>query len=147
LGKIYISLQQNVEAEKQLDQAIQADTQDASALYYLGALLVQSARYQEGLPYLQKAQGMTPDAWATYFYMGKAELQLHHTDRAVPLLRRAADMNPDDSGAFYLLARALRSEGRTQDADAAMHRVIELHTTAIDAERRALKDAHIVIER
>jgi len=95
---------------------------------------------------LQTAQSMTPDSWATYFYMGKAELQLNHAEQALPLLRRAADMNPDDSGALYLLARALRSEGRTQDADAAMHRVMELHTTAIDAERRALKDAHIVTE-
>ena len=89
---------------------------------------------------------MTPDAWATYFYMGKAELQLHHTDQAIPLLRRAADMNPDDASAPYLLARALRSEGRTQDADAAMRRVVELHTSGMDAERRALKDAHIVAE-
>jgi Flp pilus assembly protein TadD len=55
-------------------------------------------------------------------------------------------MNPDDASAPYLLARALRSEGRTQDADAAMRRVVELHTTGIDAERRALKDAHIVAE-
>jgi Flp pilus assembly protein TadD len=62
------------------------------------------------------------------------------------LLRRAADLNPDDSGALYLLARALKSEGRTHDANVAMHHVIELHATAIEAERRALKDAHIATE-
>ncbi len=55
-------------------------------------------------------------------------------------------MNPDDSGALYLLARALRSEGHTREADVAMHQVMELHRTAIDVERRALKDAHIVTE-
>jgi Flp pilus assembly protein TadD len=69
---------------------------------------------------------------------------LHETAAAVRLLRQAAEMNPDDSGVFYLLARALRSEGHTQEADLAMHRVMELHSTALDAERHALKDAGIV---
>jgi predicted Zn-dependent protease len=93
---------------------------------------------------LEKANSLMPDSWATYFYMGKAELLLDHAVAAVPLLRRATDMNPDDSGAFYLLARAFKSEGRARDADAAMQRVMALHTTALDVERRALKDAGIV---
>jgi cytochrome c-type biogenesis protein CcmH/NrfG len=62
----------------------------------------------------------------------------------VPLLHKATELNPDDPGTFYLLARAFKSEGRPQDADAAMQRVKALHATALDVERRALKDAGIV---
>jgi cytochrome c-type biogenesis protein CcmH/NrfG len=113
-------------------------------LYFLGALLVQSQRYPDGLSYLEKAQRMTPDSWATYFYMGKAHFQQHDTAAAVRLLRQAVEMNPEDAGSFYLLARALRSEGHAQEADAAMQRVVQLHTSSLDAEKHALKDAGVV---
>ena len=43
-----------------------------------------------------------------------------------------------------LLARALRSEGHVQEADAAMQRVVQLHTSSLDAEKHALKDAGVV---
>jgi cytochrome c-type biogenesis protein CcmH/NrfG len=53
-------------------------------------------------------------------------------------------MNPEDAGSYYLLARALRSEGHAQEADAAMQRVVQLHTSSLDAEKHALKDAGVV---
>ena len=93
----------------------------------------------EGLSYLEKAQHMTPDSWATYFYMGKAQFQQHDTAAAVRLLRQAVDMNPEDPGSFYLLARALRSEGHVQEADAAMQRVVQLHTSRWTRRNMLLK--------
>ena len=48
------------------------------------------------------------------------------------------------AGSYYLLARAWRSEGHTQEADAAMQCVVQLHTSALDAEKHALKDAAVV---
>jgi len=56
-------------------------------------------------------------------------------------------LNPGDSGALYLLAKAYRSEGQTARAEVTMHRVIDLHIAALDAEKCALKDAGIVKER
>jgi len=53
-------------------------------------------------------------------------------------------MNPEDAGSYYLLSRALRSEGNTHEADAAMQRVVQLHTSTLDAEKHALKDAGVV---
>jgi predicted Zn-dependent protease len=67
--------------------------------------------HPDGLSYLEKAQRMTPDSWATYFYRGKAQFQQHDTAAAVRQLRQAVEMNPEDAGSFYLLARALRSQG------------------------------------
>ena len=63
---------------------------------------------------------------------------------AVRLLRQAVEMNPEDPGSFYLLARALRSEGHAQEANAAMQHVVQLHTSSLDAEKHALKDAGVV---
>jgi len=42
-------------AEKAAETSDRSDPQDASAFYFLGALLVQSQRYVEGLSYLEKA--------------------------------------------------------------------------------------------
>lgn len=144
LGKAYFGQNRKSGAEKELLQAIHEDPQDGDAYYYPADMLVQSARYQDGLPYLEKANSLDPDSWATYLFMEKAEFLLGHADTAVTLLRKATVMNPDESGAFYLLARALRCEGRAEDANAAMHRVMALHVTALEVERRALKDEGIV---
>jgi predicted Zn-dependent protease len=96
------------------------------------------------MSYLEKAQTMSPDSWATYFYLGKAHFQQHDTAAAVRLLKQAVDMNPEDPGSYYLLSRALRSEGHVQEADAAMQRVAQLHTSSLDAEKHALKEAGVV---
>ncbi len=54
-------------------------------------------------------------------------------------------MNPDRANSPYLLARncALKVAHKMRMQHG---RVVELHTTGIDAERHALKDAHIVAE-
>lgn len=124
--------------------AVSDDAADGDAWYYLGAMLVQSGRYESGLPCLSKAQSLLPDSWAIYFYMGKAELLLDHIQTAVSLLESATRLNPDDTGSYYLLARAFRSEGHLQEATAALQRVAALHNNALDVERRALRDAGIV---
>src|SRR5579883_3350784 len=124
------------EAEKELRLAAEQDPKDAVAVYFLGGLLVQSERYAEGVPYLEKARSLDPDSWATYLYLGKAKLKLHENADAVRYLEQAADMNHDEASVFYLLASALRATGRDQEAKAALRRVAELHTNSIELDRK-----------
>ena len=74
LGKAYLGQHWETEAQRELKLAIRNDANDGDAYYYLGATLVQSEKYNEGLPYLRAANNLVPGSWATYFYMGKAEL-------------------------------------------------------------------------
>src|SRR5579883_877536 len=136
LGKVYVSMRKNQEAEKELRLAAEQDPKDAVAVYFLGGLLVQSERYAEGVPYLEKARSLDPDSWATYLYLGKAKLKLHENADAVRYLEQAADMNHDEASVFYLLASALRATGRDQEAKAALRRVAELHTNSIELDRK-----------
>jgi len=46
-------------------------------------------------------------------------------------------MNSEEPTVFYTLATALRAEGRDEEARAALHRVSELHTTSLEADRRS----------
>ncbi len=139
LGKVYVSMQRFPDAERELRTAIAQDPRDGSALYFLGALLVQSAGPSQGVSYLLRAQVLLPDSWAVPFYLGKAELSQHHAQAAIPLFRQAASMNADEPQVFYLLAQALRATGQTAEAKAEMDRVAALHSTALEAERQAIQ--------
>src|SRR5215469_8017062 len=144
LGKVYVSLRRNDEARKELELALQQDPEDHSAAYFLGALLVQNGLYSDGVPYLERAFRSEPDSWAACFYLGKAKLKLQDRDAAITLLGEAAQLNPDEATIFYLLGTALRAKGREQEAQAAFHRVTELHTSNLDAAKKSLEDAHVV---
>jgi Flp pilus assembly protein TadD len=78
------------------------------------------------------------------FYLGKAKFKLNDAAAAVPLLQQAAELNPDEPSIFYLLASSLRAVGRGEEAKQALRRVTELHTSSLDAEKRALRDANVV---
>ena len=138
LGKVYISMQHYPDAERELHTALTQDANDGGALYFLGALLVQTAREQEGAPLLQRAELLEPDSWAIPFYLGKAAVKEGKPAEAVPLLQRAATMNAEEPQVFYLLAGALRATGHPDDAKAALARVQALHSTALDAEKQAM---------
>jgi len=137
-------LRHREEAEKELRTALGQDAEDASAIYFLGALYVQSGEYQRSLPLLELAHKVTPDSWAAAYYLGKAKLRLNDMNSAVPLLREAAELNPDEPAVFYLLATGLKALGRSEEAKAALRRVAELHATSLEAEKKALRDANVV---
>ena len=142
LGRAYLGMHQNDKAEQELRLAIKADPNDASALYSLGALLVQASKWSEGRAVLEQAQRAAPGSWATAFYLGKADFELHDVSAAAKQLRRAAELNPDEPGAPYLLARILRAQGQTAEAEVFMQRVAALHASALDAEKRAVESAN-----
>jgi tetratricopeptide (TPR) repeat protein len=134
LGKVYISLRRNDEAARELELALKASPGDADASYFLGGLLVQEGRYQEGIPYLERARAVKPDFWAPYFYLGKAKLRMEKPAEAVVLLQRAVSLNADDAPAFYDLSRAFQACGRETEARRAMARVRELRDAALKAQ-------------
>ncbi len=139
LGKVYVALQRNSEAEGELRQALQQDAEDSGAMYYLGALLVQTGKDDEGVQYLLHAQTAMPDSWAIPYYLGKTRLKQGRAQEAAVLLQASTQLNPDEPAVFYLLARALRALGRKDEANDAMSRVEALHSSALDAEKQAMR--------
>ncbi|HUB84024.1 MAG TPA: tetratricopeptide repeat protein [Bryobacteraceae bacterium] len=139
LGKLYICLRQTGDAIRELQLAEKDTPGDAD--YFLGALLVQEGRFDEGIPYLEKAKTAKPDFWAPFFYLGKAKLRMEKPAEAVPLLRRAAALNPaDEVSVYYQLGKALEACGRTAEAHAALARVRDLRAAAAEA---ATLDGHV----
>ena len=60
LGKALLGENNNADGERELQLAIRDNPEDGDAYYYLGAILVQTDHYQEGIPYLQKATSLMP---------------------------------------------------------------------------------------
>lgn len=117
-GKTQISLRNAAEAERYLRAALAATPDSTEALYFLGALLVQNGKPEEGSPLLARVTQARPDLWGTYYYLGKAELSAGRAAVAVTLLEKAAQRAPTDTAVTYQLARALQASGRAADAKA-----------------------------
>jgi protein O-GlcNAc transferase len=130
LGKTQVSLRNTAAALEQLRAASAQNPGDVEAQYFLGALLVQEARYDEAAPLLKAVSEARPDLWGTHYYLGKAQLALGHAAEALPLLQRAASRAPNESAVQYQLARALQSLGRKAEAQQAFAKVAKLKTAA-----------------
>ncbi len=141
LAKVYISLRRTDDAIRELELVLKDTAGDVDGSYFLGALLVQSGRFAEGIPYLERAKKAKPDFWAPYFYLGKAKLRLEQPAEAVVLLQRAVKLGPDEATSYYLLGRALEACGRGVEARQALRRVKELNAAALDATK--LDDGHV----
>ena len=118
---------------RELKQALEENANNENANYFLGSLLVQENRYDEGVPYLERARKLKPDSWAVCFYLGKAELRLRHTAEAVALSRGRSELNPDEGAAHYQLGRALEASGQKAAAARAFKRARELKADELKA--------------
>lgn len=63
LGKSYLSDHRYDEAEKEFRAALDEDPKDARSIYFIGALLVQTERYADSVPYLERAREADPGSW------------------------------------------------------------------------------------
>lgn len=129
-GKTLLSLRDNEKALAALRAAIAQDPTDLEAAYFLGAALVQTGAYAEGLPHLESVAKLRPDLWGTSYYLGKAQLALGNPKDALPLLAEAAKRAPNEAPVLYQWARALQSSGRKLEADRLFRRVSQLQRQA-----------------
>ena len=139
LGKVYVSLRDNDEAEAELKLALQADKEDQEAHYYLGGLLFQMGRLQEAESHLAHARELSPDFWGPYYYLGRVRLQQKKPAEAVELLERAAALNPAQPAAFFQLARALDLIGKREESQKALDKFKQLQAEKLKKEEDAIQ--------
>jgi len=136
LGKVFISLHRDSDAEKELNAALRQDHEDGEAFYFLGGLQLEQDKLAEAGSNLEVARELLPDSWAVYFYLGRLRQQQDQPAQAVPLLQRAAQLNPDESSIYYRLAQALKSAGREAESRAALQKVKELKAKSLPQPRQ-----------
>lgn len=127
LGKAFTSLRRDEDAQAELRKA---GSDDAEALYFLGAL-VSRTQPAEGIALLTRAHQMTPDFWGPLYYLGRIAVEQRRPQEAVSFLKKASTLKPDESAIQYQLAKAFQQLGRETEAQAAFARVKQIKSRSL----------------
>jgi tetratricopeptide (TPR) repeat protein len=120
LGLCYEAKNQVAPAIAAYKKAIELDKADTShseqPYLNLGALLAKSGRVDEAIPFLLRAEEITPDAFKVRYELGKAYFDSNHVDLALPQAEEAIKLSPNDSSGHYLLGRIYQKQGKADQA-------------------------------
>lgn len=133
LGLSYQGLGRNEEAAAAFRQAIawQAGSalKDPGPYINLGALLLETAKPEQALPYLLEAKTIAPRDVKARRELGKAYLALTRLDEAQPELEKAVELAPENAPAHFVLGQLYRKRGLSEKAKAEFDRYAELNGT------------------
>ncbi len=139
LGKVYVSLRRNDDAERWLRKAVEQDGGDTEARYFLGGVLMQQDRAAEARPLFESVERDRPQFWGGHYYLGRLRLDAGNPAEAIGYLETAARLRPEEAAVFYQLGRAYRAAGRLQDAEAALERLGTLKAQAAAGDVELLR--------
>ena len=130
LGKAYVSLHDDQNAEKELRLAGPGDPE---ALYFLGAAIAHT-RPNEAIGLLEKAHQLNPEFWGPLYYLGRIQVEKGHLVDAIRLLTQASKFNPEEPAIYYQLGQAYKKAGRSAEAQVALARVKHLKSRTLQKE-------------
>jgi tetratricopeptide (TPR) repeat protein len=123
-------LGRNNESLKVYDNATSLASQDSNRALFLfekAHLLAENGDYNQTVKVLEEASKLTPqdkDLWINGGILLSAHLGRYYD--ALKYYERALQIDPSDGYAWYAKGEALRSLGRTSEADAAFAKAKEL---------------------
>ncbi len=103
-------------ASAEYRRALRAGPNSTVILNRLSETLIQSRRYDEALPHLDKAGYLDPDAVHTYFLKGRLHHATGHHVRARQALREALQINPFHPGVYRVLGQVYEAIGDESSA-------------------------------
>ncbi len=92
-------------------RALRAGPESTVILSRLGETLIQSRRYDEALPHLEKARYLDPDAVHTYYLTGRLHHEAGDPARARGALLEALQINPFHPGVYRVLVGVYEAMG------------------------------------
>lgn len=126
IGLSYAGLNKNAEAVLWFQKAISleegAEQKTPEPYIDLGDLLNQQARFEEGLPVLQKAVAIDPKNIRAHEKLGKTYLSLNRLGDAQHELETAISLDPNQASLHYLLGQIYRRLGQIEKAKSELAR-------------------------
>src|SRR5262245_6604266 len=92
----------------------------------LAARLIDSERYREAIPLLQKALELNPDYFEALRDLGTSYDRLEKVKEALPYYERALRLNPDRKGGENLYGRALLRDSQVEEALRHLRKAIDI---------------------
>jgi len=129
LGLSYEGLGRTDDAMTAYRAAISWQTEspkDSGPYVNLGALLVNTERSSEAVPYLLEAVQISPDEMRTHRELGKAYLHLNQLQQAQTELEKSAQLAPQNAPVHFILAQVYRKLGLTDKARGEAERYAQL---------------------
>jgi tetratricopeptide (TPR) repeat protein len=117
MGLCYRYLGRFDEAEKYLEQGLNADPRDAACLFNMGYIESRQGHYDSGEKWLKQALEVDPDYYEALLELGNAKMRQKKFEEAVPLLRKCAQLDPHPGPVYFRLASAERSLHQTEAAE------------------------------
>lgn len=137
LGALYLQHSRTEEAQSALDKALVLEPNRARALYLLGQLYVNGREQEKGIPYLEKALRYDGGLLEARAMLGRAYLRAEKPAAAAAELEKAISL--DHYGDLhYLLYRAYKDLGKTELAQAALSRSVEMRKNSVERDQDKL---------
>lgn len=114
------------DARAALEEAVRLRPNHAEANHLLGVVLGRLGRPREALTYLERAAGLSPNAFWPLVEQAQIYVDLGEYDRAIAAAQQAIQRRSDEPNAFALLAQAYMSTDQGEQAAAAWQRAIDL---------------------
>jgi tetratricopeptide (TPR) repeat protein len=146
LGYIYFEQRQHMEARRWLEKELTIQPCFAKAHYYLGEIERIADDWAAAARRFQKAQQCDPNYGESYLGLGQYHVHRGELEKAVVVLKRAADLKPDDTKVRYWLARVLRSQGHSEEAEAELSRVKQIHSESYGKASAKLDRHNLTLE-
>jgi len=106
-----------VAASQEYRRALRASPHSPIILNKLARVLLQMKKYDETLPYLQKAQALDPDNVFTYIQLGRHHQATGSYADARGALEEALQINPFDPSIYRLLSEVYTALGNQAEAE------------------------------
>lgn len=113
---VYLLKEDPPSAIHEFRREIEISPRNAPAYVQVALQLLESADYQQGLSYAQKATVLAPDNFVAHVVCGRLLLGLGDTKRAIAELRTAVRLAPGSPDAHFALSRALGQAGLRTEA-------------------------------
>ena len=117
----------------QTDQAVQLyreilqkQPDHASSLHYLGLLVLERERIEEGISLIKRSLALAPNTSLFHNNYGLALEKTARLEEAISAFRRAIELNPDYPGTHCNLAKALINAERLNEAEIACRHALAL---------------------
>lgn len=117
--------QQIEPAERLYRMLLDIQPDDPNVMHYLGVLLCQSARPEEGLVLIQRSLQRDASVAAWHNNLGNVMLDAGRLDEASQAYQRCLDLDPDHGEVLNNLAVLQRRLGKFADAEATLLRAVE----------------------
>lgn len=120
-------------AEQGYRAVLAAYSDELETHYLLGALLVQSERDEEAVPYLERYVKHKPDNAPALDALGAALSKVGRDDEAVRTLKRAVQITPNDPQTLANLGRAALAADRPEEGVKAFETALKLQPAFAEA--------------